>query len=191
MDIIGDDFRSVDDVRINDIPAPDVIVLSKNRLLAQLPDILQTRTESVQTVLVTSRRLTVTPRSLIKFRISDSPGKVRGILRLIQKFLKILLGTPGTDIFNRNTGGGPLKNIGEVFGKDEGGGIVSDLVISVDQTSRQLIALQSRDARLPRDERLLSARVSRANFNRELSALLASIELTSQAGRAATANLEF
>ena len=39
-------------------------------------------------------------------------------------------------------------------------------------------------------ERLLSARVISATFNREQGAIVASVELTSQAGRAALANLE-
>lgn len=189
LDIIGEDFRSVDEVLINEIPSPDVLVLSQKRLIAQLPDSLQ-RAPNIVGVAVISRNLTVTPRSLIKFRISDQPGRVKGILRLVQKFLKVLFTTPGTDIWNQRTGGGGLKRIGQTFGADEGGSIISDFIISVDTTTRQIVAVQGRDPKLPRDERLLSAKVTKANFNRELGAIFATVELTSQAGRAATANLE-
>lgn len=189
LDIVGEDFLSVDEVLINDMESPDVIVLSKTRLIAQLPDVLQ-KTRNVNSVTVTSRRLTITPRSLIRFKISDTPGKCAGILRLMQLFLKILLTTPGRDIFSKNMGGGALKNLGETFGADEGKGIISDFYIAVDNTSRQIVAIQGRNPKLPRDERLLSARISRATFNREQGAILAAIELTSQAGRAAIANLE-
>ena len=189
LDVHGTDFRSVDQVLINDIPSPDLIILSKHRLIAQLPNTLQ-KVPNIISVSVLSRQLTVTSRSLIRFRISDSPGRVQGILRLIQLFLKILLTTPGSDIFNRRTGGGALANIGETFGADEGGGIISDFIISVDTTARQIVSSQGRDPRLPRDERLLSARVTSAGFNRELGAIIATVELTSQAGRAALANLE-
>lgn len=189
LTIQGEDFRSVDEVLINDIPSPDVIILSKNLLVAQLPDTLQ-RVPNVSTVSVLSRNLTITPRSFIRFRIPDQPGRVRGILRLIQLFLKTLFTTPGTDIFNRRSGGGALRNLGEVFGIEEGGDIISDFVISVDQTSRQIISTQGRQPRIPRDERLLSARMTNAGFNREIGALLVTIEIVSQAGRAALANLE-
>lgn len=189
LDIHGTDFRSVDEVLINDIPSPDVIILSKTHLIAQLPSILQ-KVPNVVSVSVLSRNLTITNRSLIRFRISDTPGRVRGILRLIQLFLKTLLATPGTDIFSRRSGGGALVNIGETFGVDEGGDVISDFIISVDTTSRQILSRQGRDPRLPRDERLLSARVISAGFNRELGAIIATVELTSQAGRAAFANLE-
>ena len=189
LDITGQDFSAVDEVLINDIPSPDVIVLTNNRLIAQLPDILQ-KVPNVNSVSVLSRRLTITNRSFLRFRISNTPGRVKGVLRLMQLFLKVLFTTPGTDIFNRRTGGGGLSRVGETFGAEEGGDIVSDFVISVSTTARQIIAIQGRDPSLPRDERLLSAKVIRAGFNRELGGIVAAVELTSQAGAAATANLE-
>jgi len=189
LDIIGEDFSSVDEVLINEIESPDVLILSGRRLIAQLPDSLQ-RSPSITGVTVTSRRLTVNARSIIRFRVADQPGKVQGILRLIQVFLKLLFTTPGTDIWNKRSGGGGLRRIGQTFGSDDGGDIISDFIISVSTTARQLVSTQSKDPLLPRDERLLSAKVTHATFNRELGAILTSIELVSQAGRAATANLE-
>jgi hypothetical protein len=189
LDIVGEDFRSVDEVTINESESPDVIVLSKTRLIAQLPDELQ-NTLDIRSVSVLSRRLTVTDRSLIRFRIGDRPGVVRGIFRLLQLFMKILFQTPGSDIWNRKSGGGGLKNVGETFSSEEGADIISDFVISVSNTSRQIVATQGREPRIPRDERLLTAKVLRVTYDRNIGALLATVEVTSQAGRAATANLE-
>lgn len=188
LDVLGADFRSVDEVLINQIPSPDVVILSKTRLLAQVPD--QIRLDRVVTVSVLSRKLTVTEKSFLRFRIGKAPGKVSGILRLLQLFLKILFTTPGSDIFNQKTGGAGLRNIGQTFGADEGGGIVSDFVVAIANTSRQIIAIQGRDPSLPRDERLLAAKILTAGFNRSEGALVVSVEVTSQAGRAATANVE-
>jgi len=188
LDVLGADFRSVDEVLINQIPSPDVVILSKIRLLAQVPD--QIRLDRVVTVSVLSRKLTVTEKSFLRFRIGKAPGKVSGILRLLQLFLKILFTTPGSDIFNQKTGGAGLRNIGQTFGADEGGGIVSDFVVAIANTSRQIIAIQGRDPSLPRDERLLAAKILTAGFNRSEGALVVSVEVTSQAGRAATANVE-
>jgi hypothetical protein len=187
IDVFGADFRSIDDVLINEISSPDVVVLSRTRLLAQVPDALTEAT--LLSVQVLSRRLTVTPRSVIRFRVSRTPGKVRGILRLIQLFLKVLFTTPGTDIFNKKLGGGGLTRIGTTFGADQGGDIVSGFIISVNNTARQIVAIQGRDSSIPRDERLLSAKVLRAGFNKEEGGLVVSVEITSQAGRAATANI--
>ena len=68
-------------------------------------------------------------------------------------------------------------------------GASASSVLLVDH-SGQIITSQGRDPILPRDERLLSAKVPAAGFNRELGAIIATVELTSQAGRAALANLE-
>jgi hypothetical protein len=189
LDIIGQDFRSVDEVLINSIPAADTIILSKTRLLAQLPESIDSGGQIVS-VTVLSRRLTITPKSMIRFRIGTTPGRNVGILRLIQLFLKLLFTTPGTDIFNKQSGGGGLSHVGSTFGIDEGGGIIGDFHISVTNTARQIVAIQSRDPSLARDERLLSAKIIRAGFNTAEGALVVSVEITSQAGRAALANLE-
>lgn len=188
VDVIGTDFRSVDEVLINKMASPDVVVLSKTRLIAQVPDGLLG--QRVLSVTVLSRRLTVSERSVLKFRVSNTPGKVSGVLRLLQKFLKILLTTPGSDIFNRQLGGGALRSIGSTFGVENGDEIVSGLVIAVDTTTRQIIALQSRNPSLPRDERLMAAKIIRASFNKEEGAIDVAVEITNQAGKAATANME-
>lgn len=188
LDITGADFRSVDEVLINKVPSPDVVVLSRTRLLAQVPD----NQLGVQlfSVSVLSKRLTLSAKSLLRFTIGKSPGKVTGVLRLVQRFLKLLFTTPGSDIFNRQAGGGALRSVGATFGIDEGSEVLSNLVIAIDTTTRQMIAMQSRNSALPRDERLLSAKILRAGFNKEEGALDVAVEITSQAGAAATANLE-
>jgi hypothetical protein len=190
FDIVGEDFRSVDEVLINDIPSPDVTILSKTRLIAQLPDILQ-KAFGLTSVTVTSRKLTITERSYLRFRIGSTPGRVQGILRLVQLFVKVLLSTPGRDIFSKKIGGGVMRNLGAYYGADEGGSLVNNVVIAVQTTARQIISIQGRDTGIPLDERLLAARVVSSGFNREEGAILVSVEVTSQAGRAATANLEF
>lgn len=186
--IEGEDFSSVDEVQINGAASPDIIILGPRKLLAQVPTVAQNNT--ITSVAVLSRRLTLTAQSMMRFRISSSAGRVTGILRLMQLFLKILFTTPGTDIFAPRIGGGILNNLGASFGSEQAGDVVSNLAIAVQRTTRQIVALQSRDQRIPRDERLLSARVVSASFNKAEAALIGTVELTSQAGNSATANLE-
>lgn len=188
LDVMGEDFRSVDEVLINEIPSPDIVVLSRTRLLAQVPKTLTQSTLTSVTVL--SQRLMLTKRSFIRFRIGPTPSKVRGILRLVQLFLKILFTTPGTDIFSPKIGGGGLRAIGHNFGKDEGGDIASSFVISVDQTARQIIQIQGRNPSIPPEERLLSAIVRSVGFNKNETALVASVEILSQTGKPALARME-
>jgi hypothetical protein len=189
LSVTGADFRAVDEVVINDTPSPDVIVLSKNELVAQLPDALQAIPE-VRSVMVLSNQFTLSPRSLVRFRIGKTPGKVRGILRLTQLFLKVLFTTPGSDIFHPNAGGGALQVVGSTYGQGEGEGVVTEFVIAINRTQRQLIAMQSRDQRAPRDERLMAANVLSTEFDKLQGGLYITVEIISQAGRRAITNVE-
>ena len=189
LDVVGEDFRSVDEVFINDTPSPDVIVLSKTRLIAQLPDSLQS-IPNVQDVMVLSRTLTLSASSILRCRIGDTPGVVTGILRLLQLFVKLLLSNPGSDIYNKKLGGGGLKDLGSTFGSDEGNNIKANFTVAVDRTARQVISIQSRDGTIPRDERLLNAKLLGATFSRSSGSLFVTIEVVSQLGVPARLNLE-
>lgn len=187
VDVTGVDFRSVDEVLINGVSSPSFVVYSKTFLTAEVPSTAQD--ERIASVQVLSKKLTLSERSQLRFRIGRTPGRVTGILRLMQVFVKILFTTPGRDIFNPTLGGGAMKNVGSTFGANEGRDIVNDFVIAVDTTSRQIIAIQGRDPSIPRDERLLGAKVLSAEFNRNLGGLDARVQITSQAGRDAVANV--
>lgn len=188
LDIQGDDFRAVDEVLMNEVPSPSFVVLTKNRMLAEVPPVLVSST--ISSVSVLSRRLTVTPRSYIRFRIGRVPSKTRGTLRLMQLFLRLLFQTPGTDIFAPKLGGGALVHIGQSVSIENGTDLVGDFIVSVDSTVRQIIQIQSRDQSIPPDERLLTAKVLSAGFNKNETAIITSIEVVSQAGRASVARLE-
>lgn len=188
LDIRGDDFRSVDEVRMNEVLSPSVVVMSRTRLWAEVPDSLKDST--ITSISVLSSRLIITPRSFIRFRIGRNANKTSGILRLMQLFLKILFTTPGSDIFSPSSGGGALVHIGQTVGKEQGTDVAAALVVSVDSTTRQIIQTQGRNSAIPPDERLLSAKVLSAGFNKNETALVASVELLSMAGRSAVARLE-
>lgn len=187
LDMIGEDFRSIDEILINGVPSPSIVVVSATRCLAQVPEsILNDRVTSVTVV---SRQLTISPKSLIRFRLGKSTTKVAGMLRLVQLFVKILLTTPGSDIFSKRVGGAGMRNLGRTFSTAQGSGLVADFVIAVDTTSKQIIALQAKDSTIPRDERLLSAKVLNASFNRQEGALIVGVEMMNQTGQTAIAQL--
>jgi len=185
--VVGDDFSAVDEVLLNDIPSPEVMILTPTQLTAVMP--VEVQSNALVNVVVVSYRFVFTEQSLVSFRFGRTNRKASGINRLVQLFIKVLLTTPGTDIFSPTVGGGALRNLGRTFSKDSAGGIVGDFVISVDNTAKQVSAMQARKSRLPRDERLLSAQVKSARFDAAQTALIVSVLLISQAGTAATANI--
>lgn len=188
LKITGEDFRSVDEVLMNEVPSPSFVVLNKTQLLAQVPDALKSAT--VSSISVLSRRLIITPRSFIRFRIGPTPGKTRGILRLMQVFLRLLFQTPGSDIFAPKLGGGALAHLGQSVSVEQGSDLVASFIISVDNTKSQLIQIQGRNQSVPPNERLLDATVQSTGYNKNETALIASIALTSQAGESAVARFE-
>lgn len=188
IEIIGDDFRSVDEVFINEMVSPSTTIVSKNRMLAQVPDELQyNRISSLEVV---SNRLTLSPRSLLKFKVGSAPQRVTGMMRLIQFFLGVFFQSPGSDIFEPNVGGGALKVIGATIGAASIANTIADLTVAVSQTTRQILAIQARGGRIPREEKLLNARVTGTGFNRNETALLLGIDLQNQSGKVGTANIE-
>lgn len=187
VNVIGQDFRYVDQVEINGFVSPQVVVLSKTRLLAQVPT--QVGFNVVTSVSVVSNQLAITAKSVIAFQIGTVPSKVTGIIRLVQIFLKLLFTTPGQDIFAPKLGGGVLRSLGATFGSGQSTNIVSNFVVSVAAVQKQILALQARDPSLPADEKLLTAKVQSAGYNKNETALVVSVELTSQTGRSALANL--
>lgn len=187
LDVIGDDFRAVDQVLLNQVPSLSFIILSKVRLLVEVPQPLVHST--ITSISVLSRKLALSPRSLIQFRIGATASKTRGILRLMQLFLKLLFTTPGSDIFAPKVGGGALAHLGQSISTDGTADVVAGIIVSVDNTVKQLIQIQGRNQSIPPDERLLSAKVISAGFNKNETALVASIEVNSQAGKSAVARM--
>jgi hypothetical protein len=142
----------------------------------------------ITSVVVLSNQLVATSKSLLRFQIGRTPSRVNGILRLLQLFVKVMFTTPGKDIFNKTLGGGALKALGTTLGYDKRGRILSEVIIASNTTQRQILAIQARDPSIPRDERLLSARVTQSEYNPGLSSLSVVIQVVSHAGQSATAN---
>ena len=98
----GRDFRTAKEIRINEMKAPAFTIVNNQVIVAQVPPALGDA--AVRTVVVISYRFTSTEQSKIEFRIGDTPKAVAGIERLSQTFLKMLLQTPGSDVFSPKIG---------------------------------------------------------------------------------------
>lgn len=177
----------MEEVRVNDVTCPNFLVLSPTRLLAQVPT--QEATGTIASVKVFSSHLAVGDHTVLEFKLGDAPRRVSGLLRLMQSYTKLLLTTPGSDIFAKEMGGGLLARVSRGGTADDGRGLIEDVAIAVSITTRQMIALQSRDLRLAPDERLLSAKILSSVFHRADLSLLTRIDLVSHAGQSGTMGL--
>jgi len=188
LELTGPDFRSAIMVEINDEESPSFVVASKTSILAQVPTSqLKARIRSIS---ILSSEFTATIKSNIRFRIGNDPRGVTGLRVMMQTFLKMLFTTVGTDAFQQSLGGSALKNIGQNFAVDQTRNMLSEFAIAVSRTEQQLRVLQSRQTRIADDEKLLSANLLSLRFDANASALIARVELISQAGTLAITNLE-
>ena len=188
LDIRGPDFRSVIAVELNEVNVQSFVIVSKNRILAQVPT--DQEREIIRSVSVLSSNFTKTSSSKLLLEFTLNPKKVSGLKKLIQTFVLHLLKTPGSDAWYPRSGGGVTKIIGGNFSKDKVGGVAAEFTTCVHRTRSQIISLQATNTRLAPSERLAAANVLSAVFHAELSALLTRVEVVSQSGERALVGLE-
>ena len=185
--IRGVDFNSARDVYINEVLSPDVVITSNRSLLAQIPSTQVGL--PVVSIVVSSNRLTMTDRSFLVFGLGNAPGSVDGLTRLIQTFLKLMLQTPGSDIFAPRSGGGLLRAVGQLIGNPSRRTMVADFKRANDETRRQILSLQAGNPKLGITERLLYARVVEARFVPTTLTLEGRIAFGNQAGQGSVVGL--
>jgi hypothetical protein len=187
--IDGQLLLQANEVFINDIPSPEFMAISNSQIIAQVPD-SQTKT-LLRSVTVLATKPSVDRSSILHFDAGKSITSLKGLERLVQYFVKMLLQNPGSDIFNPADGGGVLGLVGKVVSKKDSSSLAASLVSSVTRTQEQVIARQNKIPRLPPDERLLRAETQAVGFNPNTTTLAARISVGAVSGREAVANLTF
>ncbi len=187
LEVRGDDFSRAVSARVNGLDA-EFTVPDPNRLVLRVPEAARGRRTAEIAVL--SSEATATGDSLLRFRLGKSPRAVRGVQKLLQTFVRILFTTPGSDIFAPSLGGGAMRIIGGPIRPSEEGDMLSDFVLAVEETKRQITRIQSRDPRIPPGERLLAASVLGVGGDRARGRISVAVSVTSHEGGSASAGLE-
>lgn len=178
--IHGRDFRNVETVLINGAPSPEFVQYTANRIVAQVPS---EQVDAIITeVFVLSTELTFTERSMVEFTVGVRPKKVSGTLRLMQTFIRMLLRTPRSNVFARDSGGGLLKRIGTNIAAPQRDRVGAEIAVSVAQTRQYLIRLQTAERAIPANERLLNAEIIGLTVDPANTSIFLTILLTTHAG---------
>mgnify|MGYP002639891899 FL=1 len=188
VEIIGEDFRSVDKVFLNEEESPSFVVASSTRLLAQVPPGQVDAT--ILSISVLSSEFTATEASRLSFELTDNPRVVSGIQRMVQTFVMLLLRSPGTDAWSQGTGGGLQEMIGKNFSKQNAGGATAQFAMCVRRTKSQLVSMQTRNTSIKDDGALAAAIILESVFDPRTTSLIARVLLRSRSGKAAVVNLE-
>jgi len=184
LDVRGENFVDVVSVYINGLAAREFIVLSNTRLLAEIP--LALVGAPITDVQVRTARAELTPQSIVHLDVGVGSRVAEGSVRLVQLFLKLLLTTPGTDVFRPDLGGGLSRLRGST---DNAGGsrLKAAAAQALEVTKTQVIALQANNPGLSASERLKSASLLSSSF--EGSTLGVRIRLVSMSGDVADAGV--
>ncbi len=185
--IIVEKLNLATKVFINDVETSEFVIVTSNRIIAQVPD---TEVKSIiNRVAVLAEKSAPNRNSLLQFETTGTFKSIQGIERLVQHFCKILLQSPGSDKFSLNEGGGLLKIIGRNVSKHDTKGLQASIVGAVARTRDQLISKQSSNSRIPSDERLLIATTEAVGFDAATTTISARISVEAISGKQATANL--
>ena len=183
----GNDFENVEQVFLNGSPAPEFVVMSPQQILAQVPpDQVQ---EIIRDAYVLSTRLSFTNRTVVELSVGIRPQTVTGTLLLVQNFVRMLLRSPGSNIFDKNSGGGLYRQVGRVIGADARDRVGAEIAVSISTTRQQFIAAQTPDRTIPPDERLLTADLIGLTVSPNEGAIYASVAVTSHARATAAATI--
>ena len=186
IEIEGSDFSSVSEILVNDIVLEEFIVVSKKIIYLTLPPNVQ----QVRTLSVRSTSFTKTESgSIVEYKIGNKTKTVNGILRLTQMFIRYLLTSPGSDIFNPTEGGGLQDIVGVVGTTGKNSSVLGALSQAVRKTSEDIIRTQRSLTNLPLEARLLSARLLDLASTKNTDSAQMRILIESYAGKDATANL--
>lgn len=189
VNILGRDFRNVEQVLLNGFDSTEFVVMGTTRLIAQVPD--EIATEAIRDVFVLSNTLTFTDRSLVEFTFGTRPRAVSGVLRLMQTFIRMLFRTPGSNVFRRHLGGGLRKHIGSTIGQGQGNRsrVAGEVSIAITRTRQQIINVQAPDRSIPPSERLAGAELTALTVDPPNGQLSLTVQLTSYSGQRAAATL--
>jgi len=178
LSISGGPFNDVEEVRINGVVSPSIVVVSTQQILAEVPASEQ---GDIQDVEVLSSTFFLSDQALYRFRLGTQTRLVTGLPKLIQTFLRMLLQTPGSSLLAPEVGGGLLALTRAPLRPLDEKSLRVSVYQGVQRTAEALLTYQSRLAGQPRTEQLADARLLSCGFPRgKLSMELA---LSNQAGQ--------
>jgi hypothetical protein len=178
--IQGADLSSARDVYINDTRSPQIEVVNRGLVLAEVPDGVGTTVYSLY-VLSSAPTLT-TEASDVQLGMSLRPRVVTGISALVQRALKLLLTTPGTDKLGDGVGGGLYQLVGAL--NADRGTIGADVSAAV----QEVVTYMQSDpniSTIPADERLGAMNVLGVEWTRETQQVLIQLEIINVLGERA------
>ena len=177
--VLGTRMDLATEVYFNNVQVTEYLVLGSNKLMVRIPP--SQVGHQLVSIKVLSQALLTKTDSVLELQIPQPMGFVEGLERLVQTFVIVFLTTPGSDIFEPNSGGGANAIIGTNTNAN-GKGVAADLVLAIDRTKSEILRFQATTPNLPVSEKLLSIDLLSLEFVASDSSLNARISLSNMLG---------
>ena len=129
-------------------------------------------------------------KNKVIFQIGTKSKKISGLLKLVQLYTKILLQSPGSDIFDPDMGGGLQDMVGRLTSTRRNDRMLAAISQSISQAEAQVRRAQLDAAEIPLEERLLSATLLDIRMFQATDEARARILITNVAGQRGEAAIE-
>lgn len=180
--VLGEKMNLAQEVFYNNIKVTEFVISTQNRLVVRIP-VSQVGKDFISIQVFSSVSITKTSAALA-FELMRPLRQVEGIERLVQSWMIVFFTTPGSDVFDLQSGGGVRSIIGKNTNA-QGKGVSADLALAIERTQNEILRLQSKDSRIPLSEKLLSATLSSMSFDDKTTTLSASVALKNMLGEQA------
>jgi hypothetical protein len=187
LEVVGEDFTSVEQVLLNESTIVSYTILNKNTMWILVPASAKGELRNLE--IISGNFTKTNASSKVTFSIGTRPKKLDGILKLTQLYTKWLLQSPGSDIFNPQHGGGLQDLVGRLVDINRMDHILSAMTRSVETTSSQIRTAQANVVGLSLSERLLQATLVDVDRSYDRLEARARVHLVSMAGDDALSNL--
>lgn len=175
VEIHGNRMDTATGVELNRMSAPDFAVISPQRILVQVPTSVR---GTISEAAVFADMLGPGDKAQAFYDIGTYPRALEGKGRVLQNFVKLLLTTPGTDIWSQNSGAGLRGLQSTALKEGENTALSGDVESRILNATRQIIRAQAADPAIPRGERVLSVNTDQVEVSVPQQALNISISMS-------------
>ena len=184
--LAGESFDKATEVFYNDLPVDEFFVQSPSRMIIKIP-LAAVGKPFVSVKVLTDARL-IKRDTEVSLKLNNPLKTVSGIDRLVQNWVMTFMTTPGSDVFDKNSGGGGQAIIGRPTDRD-GRSASADLTMAIDRTRSELIKKQSSQSNVPSSEKLMSCELGDVVFDPYSGKLEARVFLRNMVGDNAEVSL--
>lgn len=185
--VLGTNLNRTTGVIYNGVQAPDFIIMTASRLIVQIPQ-SQIGRPFVSIQVLGDSLLAASSTAALALQLTNPPRVVSGLSRLVQSWVMVFLTTPGSSVFQPQSGGGGAAIIGRTTDR-KGTGVAADLAHAVSRTQSELLQVQSQTPNIPLDEKLLSSSLESVSFDSTTGSLVGQVSLQNMLGQNAQVSL--